>query len=199
MNKTEEKAITRNRMIEAAIIEFGLHGYEGASTNQICAGASISKGLLYHYFKSKENLFAETLRYCMEEFGSSGGALRAAHRLFCRSSLSLPANRPICLRRLPASGKRGAAAMPGGNLASGTGVTSKIFGEPFPQAGDGQRAGVGGAVYPHWFYFTKIHFCCAAKQAGRRGGPAAVQDRTARDFGTDLPRDCGLTGESNLF
>lgn len=68
MNKTEEKAITRNRMIEAAIIEFGLHGYEGASTNQICAGASISKGLLYHYFKSKENLFAETLRYCMEEF-----------------------------------------------------------------------------------------------------------------------------------
>ncbi|PWL41768.1 MAG: hypothetical protein DBY45_09595 [Clostridiales bacterium] len=68
MNKTEEKALTRNKMIEAAIVEFGLHGYEGASTNQICAGASISKGLLYHYFKSKENLFEETLRYCMEDF-----------------------------------------------------------------------------------------------------------------------------------
>lgn len=68
MNKTEEKAVTRNKMIEAAIVEFGLHGYEGASTNQICAGASISKGLLYHYFKSKENLFAETLRYCMDDF-----------------------------------------------------------------------------------------------------------------------------------
>lgn len=68
MNKTEEKALTRNKMIEAAIIEFGLHGYEGASTNQICAGASLSKGLLYHYFKSKENLFAETLRRCMEDF-----------------------------------------------------------------------------------------------------------------------------------
>lgn len=68
MNKTEEKTLTRNKMIEAAIVEFGLHGYEGASTNQICAGASISKGLLYHYFKSKENLFAETLRYCMDDF-----------------------------------------------------------------------------------------------------------------------------------
>lgn len=68
MNKTEEKELTRNKMIEAAIVEFGLHGYEGASTNQICAGASISKGLLYHYFKSKENLFVETLRHCMEDF-----------------------------------------------------------------------------------------------------------------------------------
>ncbi len=68
MNKTEERAVTRNKMIEAAIVEFGLHGYEGASTNQICAGASISKGLLYHYFKSKENLFLETLRSCMEDF-----------------------------------------------------------------------------------------------------------------------------------
>ena len=68
MNKTEEKEQNRSRMIEAAIVEFDLHGYEGASTNHICAGASISKGLLYHYFKSKENLFAEALGRCMEDF-----------------------------------------------------------------------------------------------------------------------------------
>ena len=53
--------VSRQKIIDAALKEFGQHGYEGASTNQICLSAGISKGLLYHYFKSKENLFAETL------------------------------------------------------------------------------------------------------------------------------------------
>lgn len=81
MNKTEEKELTRQKMIEAAIVEFGLHGYEGASTNQICAGACISKGLLYHYFKSKENLFLETLRYCLEDFRQAENAAADCGRM----------------------------------------------------------------------------------------------------------------------
>lgn len=132
MNKTEEKALTRNKMIEAAIVEFGLHGYEGASTNQICAGASISKGLLYHYFKSKENLFEETLRYCMEDFHRaeqdaccreagghrlSGGCIWAAHRFFCRAPLPLSADRPVRDQRGLIAKQPSAAALSGGNLA----------------------------------------------------------------------------------
>lgn len=57
----------RERILETAIRAFGEHGYEGASTNQICAAAGISKGLLFHYFKSKENLFMAVLDRCGEE------------------------------------------------------------------------------------------------------------------------------------
>lgn len=49
------------RIINSAFEEFALHGYEKASTNEIVAKAGISKGLLFHYFGSKEKLY-ETLR-----------------------------------------------------------------------------------------------------------------------------------------
>ena len=58
----------RERILSAAVRAFGEHGYEGASTNQICAAAGISKGLLFHYYKSKENLFIAVLEHCMTRF-----------------------------------------------------------------------------------------------------------------------------------
>ncbi len=58
---------SKNKIIEAALQEFGEHGYDGASTNQICLAAGISKGLLYHYFKSKENLFLAVCSKCVED------------------------------------------------------------------------------------------------------------------------------------
>ena len=58
---------SREKIILAAFQEFGEHGYEGASTNQICQAAGISKGLLYHYFKSKENLFLSVCDCCIQD------------------------------------------------------------------------------------------------------------------------------------
>lgn len=63
--------INRERILRAAVAAFGEHGYEGASTNQICADAGISKGLLFHYFKSKENLFMEVLERCRAEVAAA--------------------------------------------------------------------------------------------------------------------------------
>lgn len=63
-----ENLSNRDRILETAIRAFGEHGYEGASTNQICAAAGISKGLLFHYFRSKENLFMAALEQCEEDF-----------------------------------------------------------------------------------------------------------------------------------
>ena len=59
--------VSRQKIIDAALKEFGQHGYEGASTNQICLSAGISKGLLYHYFKSKENLFLAVCDQCLQD------------------------------------------------------------------------------------------------------------------------------------
>lgn len=47
----------RNRILNAAINEFAQKGYENASTNEIVKGANISKGLLFHYFKNKNDLY----------------------------------------------------------------------------------------------------------------------------------------------
>ena len=46
----------RKRLINSALEEFASNTYEKASTNIIVKKAGISKGLLYHYFESKEVL-----------------------------------------------------------------------------------------------------------------------------------------------
>jgi TetR/AcrR family transcriptional regulator len=47
----------RDRIINSALEEFGRNGFDKASTNNIVKNAGISKGLLYHYFKSKKSLY----------------------------------------------------------------------------------------------------------------------------------------------
>lgn len=57
---SEEK---RNKIIKAALEEFANNGYEKASTNRIVEKAEISKGLLFHYFKSKKRLYLYLIDY----------------------------------------------------------------------------------------------------------------------------------------
>jgi AcrR family transcriptional regulator len=47
----------RSKIIEACVQEFGEHGFEGGSTDRICRASGISKGGLYEYIESKEDLF----------------------------------------------------------------------------------------------------------------------------------------------
>lgn len=44
-------------ILNAAFAEFGVQGYERASTNTIVKKAGISKGTLFYYFNSKQELF----------------------------------------------------------------------------------------------------------------------------------------------
>lgn len=47
----------QQRIINAGYKVFSTFGYKKASTNDIIAEAGISKGLLFHYFKSKKGLY----------------------------------------------------------------------------------------------------------------------------------------------
>jgi TetR/AcrR family transcriptional regulator len=47
----------QDRILNAAMKEFALKGYDRASTNEIVKEAEISKGLLFHYFGNKKQLF----------------------------------------------------------------------------------------------------------------------------------------------
>lgn len=65
--KIEEKTrLTREKIINAGIKEFGSKGYAASSINNV-SDSGIAKGLIYHNFKSKDDLYIECLRVCFEE------------------------------------------------------------------------------------------------------------------------------------
>ena len=57
----------RDRIINAAIKEFSLYPYEKASTNNIVKNASISKGLLFHYFENKLDLYEKLVGFVINK------------------------------------------------------------------------------------------------------------------------------------
>ena len=68
----------QDRMINAALKIFALNGYKHASTDDIVSEASISKGLLFHYFGSKLGLYTflydYSVRYMKLELTTSVSA-----------------------------------------------------------------------------------------------------------------------------
>jgi TetR/AcrR family transcriptional regulator len=62
----------QERILNAALKEFAQKGYENASTNEIVKSAEISKGLLFHYFNNKKELYLflynHFVEVLMEEF-----------------------------------------------------------------------------------------------------------------------------------
>jgi len=48
---------TRERILEAAVIEFGEHGFAGARTGAIAARAGVNQQLISYYFDGKEGLY----------------------------------------------------------------------------------------------------------------------------------------------
>jgi AcrR family transcriptional regulator len=55
------RAAMRKRIIDSARRLFNRHGFECVSLNQIMAGAGLTHGVFYSYFKSKSDLYAEVL------------------------------------------------------------------------------------------------------------------------------------------
>ena len=79
MKKEEKTGLTKERILLAAMEEFGEKGYAAASLNNICA-AGIPKGLLYHNYESKDALYLacvkqsfSVLMNCLQEKGGDGG------------------------------------------------------------------------------------------------------------------------------
>lgn len=66
MKQEKKTELTKEKIIKAAIEEFGTQGYAGASLNTIC-NAGISKGLLYHNFKNKDAIYLACVKRCFCE------------------------------------------------------------------------------------------------------------------------------------
>ena len=66
MKQQERTQRTMQRILAGAVEEFGTNSYENASINTICAKNKIAKGLVYHNFKGKDELYLECVRICYE-------------------------------------------------------------------------------------------------------------------------------------
>jgi TetR/AcrR family transcriptional repressor of nem operon len=55
------RAVVRKRIIDSARRLFNRRGFECVSLNQIMAGAGLTHGVFYSYFKSKSDLYADVL------------------------------------------------------------------------------------------------------------------------------------------
>ena len=75
--KTAEER--REAVLDAALTEFGDHGFEGASTDTIARAAGISQPYLFRLFGTKKELFIDSVERC---FG-------ATYSLFAEASKGL--------------------------------------------------------------------------------------------------------------
>ena len=57
MTQKERQARSRREILQAAQEEFGSSGYDGVNMEGICTRHGISKGMMYHYYSNKDELF----------------------------------------------------------------------------------------------------------------------------------------------
>lgn len=60
-------AARRDEVLDAAMIEFADHGFEGASTEDIARRAGISQPYLFRLFGTKKELFKASVARCLRE------------------------------------------------------------------------------------------------------------------------------------
>lgn len=75
MRKEEKTRLRREIIIAAALSEFATKGYKGFVINELCKVDGISKGVLYHNFSGKTDLY---LTCVQESFGSFFGKGRTS-------------------------------------------------------------------------------------------------------------------------
>ena len=67
MKKAEKTERTKERILQAAMEEFGRKGYAAATIGAICSEHGIAKGLLYHNFVGKDDLYLACVSRCFDD------------------------------------------------------------------------------------------------------------------------------------
>ncbi|HIS53273.1 MAG TPA: TetR/AcrR family transcriptional regulator [Candidatus Onthomonas avicola] len=57
MTQKERQERSKETIYQAALEEFGTYGYDRVNMERICGNHGISKGMMYHYYSSKDELF----------------------------------------------------------------------------------------------------------------------------------------------
>ncbi|MFZ5897886.1 MAG: TetR/AcrR family transcriptional regulator [Bacillota bacterium] len=65
--RQRDPVVSQQRILDAAREVFAEVGFDAARVDEIARRADINKRMLYHYFGSKENLYAEVLRLSVKD------------------------------------------------------------------------------------------------------------------------------------
>jgi TetR/AcrR family transcriptional regulator len=98
---SRDREVTRATILAAAEQEFARHGLESARTEEIAARSGVTKGMIYHYFGSKEKLYEAALEQLfapllmsLQQFASPEAEPEKALEGVIRRILELSAQRP---------------------------------------------------------------------------------------------------------
>ena len=67
MKREEKKQKMQRKIMDSALAEFSNQGYGASSINTICAAENISKGIVYHYFETKDDLYLSCVEECFRK------------------------------------------------------------------------------------------------------------------------------------
>jgi len=65
--RTNNATLTRQKILDAAVEHFGMHGYQGASLRNIIADAGVNLGAANYHFGSKKNVYFAVLSIYFEK------------------------------------------------------------------------------------------------------------------------------------
>ena len=78
MKQEEKSKLSKTAIIKASISEIGKSGKAEIPLNKICRENNISKGKLYHYFSSKQEVLYACINYSLTELAESINAFQPA-------------------------------------------------------------------------------------------------------------------------
>lgn len=67
MKREEKNQKMRRKIMDSALAEFSDQGYSTSSINTICTAENISKGIVYHYFEAKDDLYLACVEECFQQ------------------------------------------------------------------------------------------------------------------------------------
>ena len=149
--RSRDRRPSRDRILDAAAVEFAARGFDGAKVDRIAARAGVNKAMLYYHFRNKADLYRAVLRDVFQAIASAvagsrtpGGTpadqLRGYIRALAAESASRPHLPSLWLREM-AEGGRHLDASVIGHLTAVLGVLAGI-------TRGGRDAGAFGDVHP---------------------------------------------------
>ncbi|WP_344235104.1 TetR/AcrR family transcriptional regulator [Kribbella hippodromi] len=84
---------SKQQLLDAAVIEFGAHGFSGARVSEIAARAGVNKQLISYYFGGKEGLYravADSWRAAEPDLTSNARTISEVVGAYARASIEQP-------------------------------------------------------------------------------------------------------------
>lgn len=66
MKREEKNQQMKRKIMDSALREFAQQGYGASSVNSICSMEGVSKGIIYHYFQTKDELYLACVKECFD-------------------------------------------------------------------------------------------------------------------------------------